>query len=77
MDQQRIYAVTSKADGSSRLVMAYNPAHAVRFVANDLFEVKAANAITVATLMTEGVKLEKAVGKDDEATLSLPLAEAA
>lgn len=77
MEQQRIYTVTSKADGKSRLVMASNPSQAVRFVANDLFEVKAASSVVVATLMTEGTKLERASGQEDEATIPMQYPEAA
>lgn len=76
--QQRIYAVTTKADGSGRLVLAQTPAQAMRHVANDLFEVKAANAGTVAKLMGAGVKLEYSVAQEEEAPSNVtPIAQAA
>lgn len=56
--QQRIYAVTAKSNGAARLVLAQSPAQAIRHVANDLFEVKAASAAVVARLMSAGAKLE-------------------
>jgi hypothetical protein len=56
--QTRIYAVTSKTDGKSRLVEAATPAQAMRHVAHDLFDVQPANARKVAELMTSGVTLE-------------------
>lgn len=62
--QQRIYAVTEKMTGLSRLIEAQNPAQAIRHVANDMFEVKAASASTVARLMSGGAKLES-MAKDE------------
>lgn len=76
--QQRIYAVTTKADGTGRLVLAQNPAQAMRHVANDLFEVKAASAATVAKLMGSGVKLEQSAAQEEEAPSNVtPIAQAA
>lgn len=77
--QDRIYAVTTKADGTGRLVLAQNPAQAMRHVANDLFEVKAASAGTVAKLMGAGVKLEQsATAKEEEPASNVtPIAQAA
>ncbi len=65
--QERIYAVTTKADGTGRLVLAQTPAQAMRHVANDLFEVKAANAPTVAKLMSAGVRLESSAKEEETA----------
>lgn len=76
--QQRIYAITSKTDGTGRLVLAQTPAQAMRHVANDLFEVKAANASTVAKLMGSGVKLEQSVTQEEESPSNVtPIAQAA
>ncbi len=76
--QQRIYAVTTKADGTGRLILAQNPAQAMRHVANDLFEVKAASAASVARLMSMGVKLEESGAKDEgEADNVVPMVQAA
>lgn len=72
--QQRIYAVTTKSDGTSRLILAQNPAQALRHVANDLFEVKAASAATVAKLMSAGTKLEDSSAEADNV---VPIAQAA
>ena len=55
---QRIYTVHNKTDGSARLVMAGNPAQALRHVAHAQYEVKAATATDVAALMGAGVKVE-------------------
>lgn len=66
---QRIYAVSNKADGSTRLVKATNPSQALRHVANAQFDVKAATATQVADLMVAGAKLELvsvAVEQEDE-----------
>lgn len=57
--QTRIYTVISKTDNKTRLVEAANPAQALRHVAHDLFEVKPANAMKVASLMLEGVEYER------------------
>lgn len=78
--QQRIYTITSKTYGTGRLIMAHSPAQAMRHVANDLFEVKAANAAAVAKLMSAGVKLEQSVAPPDEAEDTsnvAPIAQAA
>lgn len=75
--QQRIYAVTTKADGTARLILAQNPAQAMRHVANDLFEVKAASAATVAKLMSAGVKLEDSAPEDEAPANVTPIAQAA
>lgn len=57
--QPRIYEVKNKQTGSTRLVVAINPAQATRHVVADVLEVKAASAVTVGRLMSEGVKLEE------------------
>jgi hypothetical protein len=75
--QQRIYAVTTKASGTGRLVLAQSPAQAMRHVANDLFEVKTANSHAVARLMSAGVKLEQSVAQEDAASNVTPIAQAA
>ena len=62
---QRIYAVSNKADGSTRLVKATNPSQALRHVANAQFDVKAATATQVADLMVAGAKLEQAAAAVD------------
>lgn len=74
--QQRIYAVTTKADGKGRLVLAQTPAQAMRHVANDLFDVKAASAATVAKLMGAGVQLEQSAHQEAPSNVT-PIAQAA
>jgi len=66
---QRIYIVRNKTDGenTSRLILAGNPAQAMRHVANDLFAVKAASATDVAELMGNGVQLEKSKAEAEQA----------
>ena len=66
---QRIYIVRNKTDGenTSRLILAGNPAQAMRHVANDLFAVKAASATDVAELMGSGVHLEKSKAEAEQA----------
>lgn len=58
--QKRIYEVTNKQTRVARLVFALNPAQATRHVIADTLEVKAANAVRVASLMSSGVQLENA-----------------
>ena len=55
---KRIYTVNNKADGSRRLVMAMNPAQALRHVAHAQYEVKSTTAVEVAELMGSGAKVE-------------------
>ena len=55
----RPYIVTDKS-GVQRLVQAGNQAQALRHVATDQFNVKAASASEVIELMTAGVKPETA-----------------
>jgi hypothetical protein len=57
--QQRIYVVTEKSSGTSRLIEAGLPAQALRHVANDLFDVKPANTYDVAKLIGSGGQIEK------------------
>jgi len=66
---QRIYIVRNKTDGenTSRLILAGNPAQAMRHVANDLFSVKAASATDVAELMGAGATLEKSKAEAEQA----------
>lgn len=68
---QRIYIVRNKADEAqrSRLILAGNPAQAMRHVANDLFAVKAASATDVAELMGAGATLEKSKADHDQMDL--------
>jgi len=68
---QRIYIVRNKSDqgAQSRLILAGNPAQAMRHVANDLFAVKAASATDVAELMGNGVQLEKSKANPDQMDL--------
>lgn len=68
---QRIYIVRNKADEGqrSRLILAANPAQAMRHVANDLFAVKAASATDVAELMGNGTTLEKSKANHDQMDL--------
>lgn len=63
---QRIYSVSNTTDNSTRLVLASNPAQALRHVANNLFDVKAATAMDVANLMAKGAVVEQS--KAEEAT---------
>lgn len=69
---QRIYIVHDKQADTQRLVMAVNPAQALRFVANDRFDVSSANAVKVAELMSKGTVVEKTSDAEDQ----LELAEA-
>lgn len=62
--QSRIYAITNKETGNTRLVSAANPSQAVRHVTSELFAVKAASAVTVGQLMSNGVQLEHASTKE-------------
>jgi hypothetical protein len=68
---QRIYIVRNKSEEGqrSRLILAGNPAQAMRHVANDLFAVKAATATDVAELMGTGVQLEKSKANPDQMDL--------
>lgn len=66
----RIYTVKNKADGSSRLVKALNPAQALRHVAHAQYEVKSTKPLEVAELMGSGIKLE-AAGEPDQEELAL------
>ena len=61
--QKRIYTITHRETGVQRLVSAGTPAQAMRFVAAELFEVKAASAKVVANLMSTGHRLEEAVSE--------------
>lgn len=65
---QRIYIVRNKAEEGqrSRLILAANPAQAMRHVANDLFAVKAASATDVAELMGAGATLEKSKAEAEQ-----------
>ncbi len=69
--QDRIYAVTDKTTFNTRLVVAQSPAQAMRHVANDLFEVKAASAALVGKLMSGGAKLEQSSQKEEKADLPM------
>jgi len=67
--KSRIYTVTTKADGSARLVQATSRAQALSHVARASFEVAAASSVAVGSLMSKGVKLEQAAtdaGDDGE-----------
>lgn len=61
--QQRIYIVTDKVTGASRLVEASLPAQAVRHVANEIFSVKVATTYEVADLVSEGRSIERTKGE--------------
>lgn len=67
---KRIYTVNNKADGSRRLVMAMNPAQALRHVAHAQYEVKSTTAVEVAELMGSGAKVE-AAGEPEQEELTL------
>ncbi len=56
---QRIYSVSNTTNGSTRLVLAINPAQALRHVAQNQFDVKVASAIDVAKLVAGGVAVEQ------------------
>lgn len=62
----RIYMVSNKADATHRLVRASNPSQAMRHVASNMFDVKAATANAVAQLMGAGVKLEDVIPANDD-----------
>lgn len=65
--QDRIYAVTNKQTGATRLVVASNPAQATRHVVAEMFDVKAATAVTVGSLMSQGVQLEHSTKQEQAA----------
>lgn len=56
---ERIYAVNNTTGDKTRLVLAANPAQALRHVAHNQFNVKVASAIDVAKLMADGVTVEQ------------------
>lgn len=57
---QRIYVVRSKKDDKVWLVEANNQSQALRFIADNLFEVQAATAKGTADLMAAGAKVHNA-----------------
>jgi hypothetical protein len=68
MTSTRTYTVTQKftEDGrpaKPRLVVAANPAQALRHVAQDTYEVKVASGVTVGKAMGDGAILEYASGE--------------
>ena len=56
---KRIYTVTNVATKQTRLIVAQNPAQATRHVVEGMFEVRAASAVVVGNLMSQGVQLEQ------------------
>lgn len=64
---KRIYEVTNKQTGVTRLVTAQNPAQATRHVIADTLEVKAASAVRVGSLMSSGVQLENTPAQESQA----------
>ena len=63
----RIYQIRNKTDGTHRLVRASNPSQALRHVASSMFEVNAATANAVATLLVAGIPLEEVSVANDQA----------
>jgi hypothetical protein len=66
---ERIYAVNNTTGDKTRLVLAANPAQALRHVARDQFDVKVASSLDVARLMAGGVTVEQI--KADPHTIDL------
>jgi hypothetical protein len=63
-----IYLVKNKQnpEAPDRLVEADNNTQGLRFVANDTFSIKVANATEVGNLMSSGVELERATSPQRE-----------
>jgi hypothetical protein len=61
MSETRLYTVENTKTKEVRLVEAKNQSAAVNHCIRNDYEVKSANAIRVAKLMSSGVKLESAV----------------
>jgi hypothetical protein len=55
-----VYAITNKTNNTTRLVLANNPAQALRHVAGDTFKTEVASSVLVGKLMNEGAKMEQA-----------------
>jgi hypothetical protein len=61
----RVYCITNKATLGARLVLAQNPAQAIRHVANDTLQCTIPSVQVALLMQSEGVKLE-VCGTDDE-----------
>ena len=72
--EQRIYKVTNGT--KSHLVQAISQAQALRHVAGRMFQVEVARPIDVATLMSNGTKLEVASTIPEQDQLKLEGAQA-
>jgi len=72
--EQRIYKVTSGE--RAYLVQAISQAQALRHIAGRMYQVEAARPIDVATLMSNGIKLEVASTIPEQDQLKLEGAQA-
>lgn len=61
----RPYIITEKSTQKKRLVVAANPAQAIRHVARETFDASAASALEVAKMMGGGATLETARSDPD------------
>jgi hypothetical protein len=62
----RVYCITNNATNVSRLVVAQNPAQAIRHVARDELACDIPTTEEALAMYGEGVKLERAKDEDDE-----------
>jgi hypothetical protein len=72
--EQRIYKVVS--NDKAYLVQAISQAQALRHIAGRMYQVEAARPIDVATLMSNGIKLEVASTIPEQDQLKLEGAQA-
>lgn len=66
MTATRIYLVKDKTTGTERLVEAYNQAHALRFVAQNTFDISVADQQSLVRLVEAGQKPERAIADKEE-----------
>lgn len=66
MTATRIYLVKDKTTGTERLVEAYNQAHALRFVAQNTFDISVADQQSLVRLVEVGQKPERAIADKEE-----------
>jgi hypothetical protein len=62
----RVYSIKNKATNQSRLVVAQNPAQAIRHVARDELSCDIPSTEEALAMYSDGVKLERAKDEDDE-----------
>ena len=66
MTATRIYLVKDKTTGTERVVEAYNQAHALRFVAQNTFDISVADQQSLVRLVEAGQKPERAIADKEE-----------